>query len=61
MLLIFIECRKNTIDACELYDEGYPQIGYPMRKYVYKVDETFRKELEENDNCFIINEKNLIQ
>lgn len=57
ILLIYGECQKNAMMACNLYTQRYPDRHHPSRNYFSRVEQQFRREPNvEDEERFIINE-----
>lgn len=60
MLLIYGECKKNSRQAATLYGERFPERNHPPNNYFLRVEEQFRREQDQPENNFIINEESEI-
>lgn len=58
MLLIYGECRKNAVQAQELYQQRYPNRRHPNRRYFSRLEQRLRREGNQNNReNFIVNEE----
>lgn len=56
MLLIYGECKKNSVQAAALYARRYPDRNHPNRRHFSKVEGYLRRAPNNADEKFIISE-----
>lgn len=61
MLLIYGECKKNSVQAAALYARRYPDRNHPNRRQFAKEEEKLRRAPNNDDERFIINENTEIE
>lgn len=61
MLLIYGECKKNSVQAAALFATRYPDRNLPNRRQFAKEEEKLRRAPNNDDERFIINENTEIE
>lgn len=57
MILIYGECRKNSVLAVQMYTQRFPERRHPSRHYFKKLERKMRREPRVQNQEFIVNEE----